>query len=589
MDIESSSQNEFTKSVVGLFANKYPEVKESDLKALLSESYKYKKHISDLLENIDFAMEAILHNHSKKQGGMDEELTLAQMASQTLKKLQQEQFSKINLYTAQASENAEPNQAMQTPQTREIERSKHTQAKIVIHSESYELKGKVLKSFNSALNFTGSRRDEFLNFKTILPNKSESARNFLYHKAADFRSAFIQGYERMEEKTKTYLKEQRISQNLIRLDSNTKNLNEKVLILVRLTLDTENDFNIDRITGEILDPKGSTLVVYLNFNKCETEFQLFPNMYAAVVVDGQFGETSALTVHTLIEIDSELDKHDETEAPARQVKKHSSILVFKGPYNLEGTAYFGGMDMIRHHLVTESPNLVVLMGPFVPEEQVSSSTTYKLTEIKSIATYESIRNTNLNRFRKIIMDSGISNCEVAILPDQSEADNFHPTPLPCFKFSPLSGRGISVSDVPVHSLDSPSMISLDGTGVTVAFSSQDFIRHIMTGNPVKSSGKKFLQTVKSVISQKSLHPAFPLSYPYDVTNAAQLYFDTNPDVWITSSSIIGFVHSVRGTVTANCKTVFNGEDFGNFVRILIDTGSNASSAKDKVRVDLMNF
>ena len=573
---------------------------EADLAQFIEDTYAYYCHTPVLLEDIEnsfYAVKVDWNLESQKNrnaSSMDlERPSNRSFIDRAFKKLQGEKLHHINLYSAGGK--ASESQA----HAEEITKTTKMSLRIIQHKEAYQ-GAKVLKGLNEGLNFSKSAREEYI---SVAPKiKETKQRNFLYHKPQDFLNAFTAGYERMERLANQFLPKYRLLENdrerdvrwykVHRVSEEQNTISEETLILARLTLDDDGEFNAQKLLGEVMDSKNNTREVYLNFQNVapDSRQQLFPNMYAVLAVEGSLvDENTPLRVNRIVEIDCDQDKRDEAQTAARAVRRHMCVLVFKGPFTFDGNAYFGILEMVRLHAKEHNPNLVLLIGPFVPEDQATET-----SELKVRGSYQHLRDENLGNFKKMLYDAGVR-CEIAIVPDQSEADNFFPTPMPAMPPVNTALVRQNPSDITkLLSFSSPCLLELktdQSAPITIAVTSQDFLRNYIAKFYTFSKSKKYLDAMKSVISQLHLHPAYPMPYPYDVTLQEKLCLDQAPDLWVCPSSIVSFAELARGCMVVNPKSVLNGDDNGSFARLLIDTSpeSHDRTARDRVKVEILQF
>ena len=463
-------------------------------------------------------------------------------------------------------------------QQAEVKRVAITQlAQILIakHSESHPKRGQSLKVWNSKLDFSNSSRVQRTEIQKIISDYKID--NFLYIKPKHFIDAFYNRYNLMETEYKEYFK--RTGVEYQRISHSTQSFEAPTLIFGRLTIDKEEDFLTDNVQFEFYDNKDNLVVCHLNFCKFQDQqYQLFPNMYIAVQVKGDlYDQSCCLKVCKIFEINSEKDQADENESEGSVVKKHMTCLVFKGPYNLEGNAYFAGFDMIKHHVQKERPNVIVLIGPFVSDEQFHEDAA---GELETIDEFANIRDKNIQRLSGIVADID-STCQIVMISDLAEADNVYPVPIPPTIQSQPNTKGITV-----HIAGSPCMLSIGGT--PIAFLPQDILTPC-NKFPSHVTGKRFVQTLRSIVSQKCLHPVYPLAYPFDVTQIEQLSWANviSPKLLIYSSRMTSFLGKARGTLVANARPILEDKEFGSFIRIQVDVSSPDSV--DSIRLDLLQF
>lgn len=586
----------YRQSVLEQFQEKDSDIQEAQINSFVEYTFKYYgKTPDDLLEAVADTIEAEHFNWMQKKKNKNAKLGGKELVDSVLKNLKKEVLDKINLAGGFTSVAAASAPSGSNVLKANITKTNQAKVQITKHSESHPQKGVPVKTWNKDLDFARAKR----NFKTdveIIVGKPDIAPNAFYSKVFDLSSSFRSRYYFMENLYKETLSQKGISYQ--RLVSQEQTLLEPKYVLCRLTFDDDEELLPDRVACEIFDQNDKLKEHYLNFTRYEKPYQLFPNQYLMVEITGSMSDsTVSLNVHNIVHIDEHLDKYDSKEAEPRQVASCLSLLVFKGPFNLQGSAYFPGFDMIVNHIKRELPNVVVLMGPFIPDDLMAEG---KLFEAKNF-TIQDLREQNLIHLFKMVDDLQLQkNPEFVLIPDQSEADCFSVTPLQ--NNIEIKSSGLSIK---VHKPGSPSIITLNGQ-YPIAFSSSDFILPLLKF-PQKTTSKKYDPLLRELVSQRNLHPAFPLESPFDITQQDSLNFgspfpnntQTNnnlnnslppslppcPIVWISYSSLVPFATKARGTVFMNPKRVFEGEEFGHCGRVLIDT----QQGDQAVRVDVLRF
>lgn len=577
---KSMSDTELFNSIFTTIKDHQAGVREEHLKELWETLIKYKTVIKNLPDEVDNAASAVkfaMVQQKKKHNGMDVESNPESFVRDVLKKLKVEKLDKINLYTinnqAPAEESTKGTRMVEEKQG--IVKSNNARIKILTHKEANEEMGKVVKSSTENLTFKfGQTLHRPHSMKRTISDYKLN--NFLYVQPKDFAKSFKSRYDFMENKIKHCKKI-----NFNRVEAHTKNFDVPTVVLARLTYDEEDDFMLERIMGELLTDKETVVQCYLNFSTCQGEFHLFPNAYVAVEVQGDFyDKNSALRVNKIFEIDSELDPADIADARTETVTDYLNIMVFKGPFTLDGNAYFSGFDMIRHHIERDkSINYLVLIGPFVPEDQATA--TAHAPEMHSKATFKEIREENIYKFYSEVKKMN-NNISIIVVPDITEADNIFPYPIPSYQFDNRSD---------LYTVSSPCLLTFEVANreYSVAIGSQDVLKNILKFPQKSAESRKFFQAIKSIVSQRNLMPVFPLPEPFDVTNISLLNIadeSQKPDVFVMCSSITQFAFKARGVTVCNPKTIFDGDNFGHCARIYLDAHHRGSNG---VRVDILKF
>lgn len=554
-----------------------PNVTENDAKELWDTLIKYKSAIKDLAEEVENAAAAVkfsINQQKKKANAMDVETTGADFVRQVLRKLRTEKLDNINLYSS-SNPGLSSVPGNSTKMVEEISKTSNARMRVIKHKEANPEMQTEVKTAHAELNFKfGQTLNRPFDVNKKIADFSVS--NFMYPQPIDFKNSYLKRYEIMENKIKANKKIE-----FSRIEDHTKNFDTPTLILARLCYDEEDEFMTERVMAEMLSVKNKIIQCYLNFSGCNGEYHLFPNQYIAVEVQGDFyDKNSSLRVVKILEIGSEADEHDKEEPNASLISEYLNIMVFKGPFTQDGNAYFFGFDMIKHHILRDkSINCVVLVGPFVPEDQ-SIATTH-VPELHSKTSFQQCREENILKFYEEVKKIN-TNIVVIIVPEISEADNIFPYPLPKIKMTETRNDLIMVS--------SPCLLEFEIKFNTyrVAIGSQDFLKNMMKFPHKSTDNRKFVQAMKSVISQRNLMPVFPLPDPFDVTNISLLDYDEDlkPHVFVACSNLTAFALKSRGVLICNPKTIFEGDGFGHCARIYLDANSQGVNG---ARVDVLKF
>lgn len=596
MSVNTGSFN----TALQILRSKFSLTTEEQAQRLWSEIEKYNS-LTDLKEDIQNALDAVLYERKKKRdkqmasNAMDEEYPIDRLIKDLISKMQSETFKDLNPFkntnVPDQSRGNETNQASVAPHhvqktSNLTEKTHDTKFMVAKHMDAWEEKGQIIKSVNEGLNFQyGRDNGVYLDVKKI---KSDYTRNnFLYVKPQHFKEAFLNRLLEMETKLGAYLDS--IGKRYERVESDKRSFDIETIIIGRLTMDEDDSFLTERVRIEYVTRSGALSQCFLNFTDCKGDFLLFPNAYVAVGVVGDFYDDQvAVRVNSIYEIDSHLDSMDNSPSPKRDVDTFANILVFKGPYTLNGNAYFGGFDMILHHVYNDqSVNCVVLIGPFLPIEQVTETQ----AEFETKNPFEETRRLNFEHLlsRLSAKRPGNKPISVVIVPDASEVDNIYPSPIP----NPFQNQPQSIK-IPNPELvtfaSSPCLLRFEigQNNYNVAFSTQDIVKACARAPSKSSDPRKFLQPMRSLVSQKCLLPIFPYVESFDVTMIDQLNYDDfeKPDVIVQCSVMTHFACKARGTLVCNPKTIFEGNEFGTFARISLDASTRGI---DGVRVDILKF
>lgn len=576
-----------------ILKNKLLHVTEDQAQRLWADIEKYNSLI-DLKELTEDSLDAVFINHKqnakkRQQNEMDEEYPVDKLINKVFEQMKRDKLALLNPYnsttaptttTAGAAPNPKQSAVSLHPtQNSFIEKTQHTKFMISKHLEACEDKGQKIKSVNEELDFKfGRENNAYLEVKKI---KSDFTRNnFLYVKPQHFQDAFSNRFLEMEVKIGSYLES--IGKKYDRIQDDVKSFATETIIIGRLTMDEEDSFVSERICIEYLTDKGNMHHCFLNFSSCKSEFLLFPNAYVAVGVVGDFYDIStALTVKSVFEIDSHLDASDDHVPAKREIDKFSNVLVFKGPFTQNGNAYFGGFDMILHHIQADmSASCIVLIGPFLPIEQLVEGQ----IEFATKNSFNMIRASNFSNFFTNLYKLKPS-MAVVIVPDASEVDNIYPSPIP------NTLQFVKVLNPELLTLaSSPCLLSFEvgQAKYRIAINTQDIVKACVRYPSNSKDPRKFIQPMRSLVSQRCLLPIFPYVEPFDVTMIDQLSFqeEDKPDIIVCCSVMTQFACKARGTIVCNPKTIFEGDDYGSFVRIALDASSKGT---DGVRVDVLKF
>lgn len=564
-----------------------PEAVLEDVRELAEESIKYinfYKDINDLVEAIDnsfLATESNMRRNQTLTGGnkMDQEMLVLQFVKKSFESLKNSEFKGKNLYAGvPVEQKGTSDKYPETQKTKEF-RLKHKEA----HPEC----GKLELCYNQNLNFSKARPlRSMLGIKNHTENlKSDS---FLYAKQEDFIDAFRKRFTYMEALMTKHLKEKHRIE-LKRTTNDTKSFEKDSVVFGRITHNVDSEGNLEELTISsvyfefLAHGNDEVMGCYMDFSKCaNTDFLLFPNMYLAVQVEGSFAtENESVAVSRIFELDDDLDTQESFHEVGRNVEEKVEGLIFKGPYNMDGNAHFGGYDMLLQHVKDCAPNFIVLIGPFLSTAQMREDS---VIEFETIDPFPEVRDKNLkmllNGIKKLSLGHQV---EVIVVADFFEADNFLPLPVQPVKTNLKQvEHGISL-----HFVGSPSVVSILDGRYTIGLTSVEVLRSLAQ-MPKKHTSKWFLSGARSLVSQHNLLPVFPLNQiPIDITMGDKLNLERPLDLLIMPSSLPSFVQKLRGTVVANCREIFSSADsWDSFGRVYFDT---QASGPDSIRFEVKKF
>ena len=318
--------------------------------------------------------------------------------------------------------------------------------------------------------------------------------------------------------------------------------------------------------------------VKLELRSVENEYSLFPGQIVKCV-----GANPTGYCFVAKEIDCYYFKQQQ-QIKQQQIKEEvqkTEMLLFSGPFTANDDLMYEPLDDVLHEASSKSPSIVLLMGPFVSDENINHALTSNITYKQA---FEQIVMKKVEAFAK-----QYPNKHVVLVP--SVKDAFHrycafPQP-PFFETSKCKN---------VHFVANPSAFEVNG--IRVAVSTCDILKHL-SGFERGGKGKttteqqqtdRMTRLCSHMVGQMSMYPLFP-PHPdakfesHDATVPLRVGMDERvPDLIVLTSDLAagGWKNALSGnkTMFVNPGKVCRGVNAGTFCKISSSSGENfAESAR----------
>ena len=321
--------------------------------------------------------------------------------------------------------------------------------------------------------------------------------------------------------------------------------------------------------------------VKLELRSVENEYSLFPGQIVKCV-----GANPTGYCFVAKEIDCYYFKQQQ-QIKQQQIKEEvqkTEMLLFSGPFTANDDLMYEPLDDVLHEASSKSPSIVLLMGPFVSDENINHALTSNITYKQA---FEQIVRKKVEAFAK-----QYANKYVVLVP--SVKDAFHrycafPQP-PFFETSKCKN---------VHFVANPSAFEVNG--IRVAVSTCDILKHLSgferggkgkttTEQQQQQQTDRMTRLCSHMVGQMSMYPLFP-PHPdakfesHDATVPLRVGMDERvPDLIVLTSDLAagGWKNALSGnkTMFVNPGKVCRGVNAGTFCKISSSSGENfAESAR----------
>jgi DNA polymerase alpha subunit B len=288
------------------------------------------------------------------------------------------------------------------------------------------------------------------------------------------------------------------------------------------------------------------------------EFAMFPGQI--IVVNGH-NSTGQLIKVLSIYYDASLPM---PKTPASQIALFNetdaylggnplSVFTAAGPFTTSADLSYKPLDELLEHIVAESPDVVILCGPFVDCKHrlldpncagqpggFSNGTPPDTTTI--------MRTLMRDRISKALQGTHIT-CIIVPSPNDIHARPLFPQPA----FSPevIKGDGASDRDPPVVLMSNPCTFKINEVVVQVA--TQDVLVHMSGSEASKMTGDRMSRLGRHLIQQRSIYPLFPYAEGAQISAmlADGLTLPCSPDVLLVPSNLVPFAKRCGETLLLN--------------------------------------
>ena len=319
--------------------------------------------------------------------------------------------------------------------------------------------------------------------------------------------------------------------------------------------------------------------VKLELRSVENEYSLFPGQIVKCV-----GANPTGYCFVAKEIDCYYFKQQQQQIKIKEEVQKTEMLLFSGPFTANDDLMYEPLDDVLHEASSKSPSIVLLMGPFVSDENINHALTSNITYKQA---FEQIVMKKVEAFAK-----QYPNKHVVLVP--SVKDAFHrycafPQP-PFFETSKCKN---------VHFVANPSAFEVNG--IRVAVSTCDILKHLSgferggkgkttTEQQQQQQTDRMTRLCSHMVGQMSMYPLFP-PHPdakfesHDATVPLRVGMDERvPDLIVLTSDLAagGWKNALSGnkTMFVNPGKVCRGVNAGTFCKISSSSGENfAESAR----------
>ena len=267
-------------------------------------------------------------------------------------------------------------------------------------------------------------------------------------------------------------------------------------------------------------------------------------------------------------------------------RQETNMLIFSGPYTANDDLMYEPLDDVLHEAANKTNNVIILMGPFVSDENIKHALANNITYKQA---FEEIVMKKIEAFAK-----QCPNKRVVLVP--SVKDAFHR--YCAFPQPPFPNQTYSSKCKNVHFVANPAAFEVNG--VRVAASTCDILKHLSgfeRGGKGKNTEKpqtdRMTRLCSHLVGQKSVYPLFP-PHPdanfesHDATVPLRVGMDERvPDLIVLSSDLAagGWKNALSGnkTMFVNPGKVCRGVNAGTFCKVSFSGGEDFA---DSARLEL---
>jgi len=313
--------------------------------------------------------------------------------------------------------------------------------------------------------------------------------------------------------------------------------------------------------------------IKLELRDVEDEYSLFPGQTVKCVGANPSGHCFVVK-----EIDCYLNKKKTPPPSSAKNKRQTNMLIFSGPYTANDDLMYEPLDDVLHEAKKDNTqNVVLLMGPFVSDENIKHALANNITYKQA---FEEIVMKKIEAFAK-----QCPNKRVVLVP--SVKDSFHR--YCAFPQPPFPNQTYSSKCKNVHFVANPAAFEVNG--VHVAVSTCDILKHLSGferggkgKNTEKQQTDRMTRLCSHLVGQKSVYPLFP-PHPdanfesHDATVPLRVGMDERvPDLIVLSSDLAagGWKNALSGnkTIFVNPGKVCRGVNAGTFCKVSFSGGED---------------
>ena len=322
--------------------------------------------------------------------------------------------------------------------------------------------------------------------------------------------------------------------------------------------------------------------IKLELRDVETnEYSLFPGQTVKCVGANPSG-------HCFVVKEIDCFPHHWTKSTKIKRQEILNMLIFSGPYTANDDLMYEPLDDVLHEAANKKNNVIILMGPFVSDENIKHALANNITYKQA---FEEIVMKKIEAFAK-----QCPNKRVVLVP--SVKDAFHR--YCAFPQPPFPNQTTYSSKCKnVHFVANPAAFEVNG--VRVAVSTCDILKHLSGferggkgKNTEKQQTDRMTRLCSHLVGQKSVYPLFP-PHPdanfesHDATVPLRVGMDERvPDLIVLSSDLAagGWKNALSGnkTMFVNPGKVCRGVNAGTFCKVSFSGGTEDFA--DSARLEL---
>eukprot|EP00118_Oscarella_pearsei_P017167 m.169330 g.169330 ORF g.169330 m.169330 type:complete len:589 (+) comp38984_c1_seq9:94-1860(+) len=334
---------------------------------------------------------------------------------------------------------------------------------------------------------------------------------------------------------------------------------ESVTVVGRICCDSEGKLNSQSILleGSMRTSGGQSIHLDVTDTK---DYSLFSGQIVAVKGINNSSEKSRLVALDLLTSVAE-------KPPSIKNDVCLSVLVACGPFTTHSNLLYEPLDCLMSLVEKETPDLVILLGPFVDSDHPMIKNCEISTTFENHFT-EVLRNHVFARVKK-------TSTSVLIVPSQRDVHHEYVYPQPAFSM-PMKPDN-------VHLCPDPATVTVNG--IVFGLTSTDVLPHIRSNEVVNfSDGRDRLAVLaKHLLHQRHFYPLYPSNESVNLDYhrwAEGASMSVTPHVIILPSNLKTFTKDVEGTLSVNPGRLSKGQGGGTYACLKLTPERGQHSVTD---------